>query len=79
MGMFGASAPSAEKMARKTEARELKRLHKARKKAYQNQIFSTTEGHGIAPKATISLGFDVDEEEDLLDEYGNLMGTGLIV
>lgn len=79
MGIFGDSAPSAAKIAREEEARETKRLKKARKKAYQEQVFSTTEGWGIAPKATVSLGFDVEEEDDLLDEYGNSVGTGLIV
>jgi len=54
---------------------ELARQAELRKQEMQREVFQTTEGEGIMEGATISLGFDDDEEDD------DLMGsyTGLII
>ena len=52
-----------------------KRNREARRQAQKDEVFATTEGEGIMEGASISLGFNEDEEDELL----GMLGTGLVV
>lgn len=56
--------------------REQERLRDSQKEQQQRDIFATTEGEGVQESASISLGFE--SEEDELDEFFR-SGTGLLV
>lgn len=52
-----------------------KRNRAARREAQEEEVFATTEGEGIMEGANISLGYNEEEEEELL----GMLGTGLVV
>ena len=56
-------------------AQEEARQAEIRREEQQRAIFQTTEGQGIAETASISLGFE--EDEDDLFDFGT--GTGLVI
>ena len=55
---------------------EQARQAQLRRDEMERSIFQTTEGQGIAESASISLGFDDEDEDDLFD-FGS--GTGLVI
>jgi len=61
---------AAKKAAKAEEARQ----QQLRRDEMERAIFQTTEGQGIAESASISLGFD-DDEDDLFG-FGS---TGLVI
>ena len=62
-----------EKAFRRAQEDETRRQQQLRRDEMQRDVFQTQEGGGIMEGASISLGFD-DEEDDLFESM-----TGLIV
>ena len=63
-----------EKQFARAQAEERARQDQMRRDQMQRDVLQTTEGHGIMEGANISLGFDEEEEDDLLRSM-----TGLVV
>ena len=74
LGLFGPSKKDQEKAARRAREGEERRQRELRKQEMERDVFQTSEGQGIMEGASISLGFDDNDEDDLFDSM-----TGLIV
>lgn len=83
MGLFGGK--SAGSIARSAEKKERARLNAIRIREAKRTVFQTTEGDGIMEAANISLGYDDEDEDDLLlgdNTLNNSSGnsqTGLVI
>ena len=67
-------AKEQEKAFNRAKEDEMQRQKQLRKDEMLRDVFQTTEGGGIMEGASISLGFDDEDEDDLFQS-----STGLIV
>lgn len=69
------NARHAAKSERHARQEEEARQQQLRRDEMERAIFQTAEGQGIQEQASISLGFDEDED----DLFGMNSGTGLVI
>ena len=73
-GLFGGKK-SQEKAAKEAHKKEIARQQQMRREQQERTAFATAPGQGIQDAASISLGFDDEDEDDLFD----ISGTGLVI